>query len=353
LTRIVFVTQQFDPDDPNLGLVVAQVEAIARRVDEVVVVADRVVASALPTNARGRSFAARTQVGRGARLLAAVAPELPGLRRGGAVIAHQIPLYAIVLAPLVRPARVPLVLWWSHWKLDAVVRTAEAVSSVVVSVGPTTFPKPSRKLVTVGQAIDVDRFAGERVEHAGPLRAVVIGRYSPAKGVETILRAAKLTGAVRVDVYGPAPNDGARRERESLERLVDELGLRERVELHGPLTRGEVVDVLRNADVLVNNAPGGADRIVYEAAAGGVPVLASNPAHSDLLDAEAFYARADPTELAEKLTALASADRAAIGSRLRERVRRDHSVDSWAERVLAAALPRLSAAGSRASPDAQ
>src|SRR5581483_51973 len=127
LTRVVFVTQQFDPDDPNLGLVVAQVAALARRVDEVVVVAGRVVADALPPNARGRSFAARTQLGRGARLLLAVARELPGLRRG-AVIAHQVPLYAIVLAPLVRPARVPLVLWWSHWKLDLVVRAAEAVS---------------------------------------------------------------------------------------------------------------------------------------------------------------------------------------------------------------------------------
>ena len=127
MSRVVFITQQFDPDDPNLGIVVAQVAAIARRVDEVVVVADRVVASALSANARGRSFHARTQFGRGLRLLSAVARELPGLRRGGAVIAHQIPLYAIVVAPLVRPARVPLVLWWSHWKLDRVVRLAEAV----------------------------------------------------------------------------------------------------------------------------------------------------------------------------------------------------------------------------------
>jgi len=91
LSRVVFVTQQFDPDDPNLGIVVAQVAALARRVDEVVVVADRVVPAALPPNARAHSFQARTQVGRGLRLLLAVARERRGL---GAVIAHQIPLYA-------------------------------------------------------------------------------------------------------------------------------------------------------------------------------------------------------------------------------------------------------------------
>ena len=341
MSKVVFVTQQFDPDDPTLGLVVAQVAAIARRVDEVVVVADRVVAVSLPENARGRSFASRTQLGRGARLLAAVARELPGLRRGGAVVAHQIPKYAIVLAPLVRPARVPLVLWWSHWKMDLVVRTAEAVSTRVVSVGPTTFPKPSRKLVTLGQAIDVDRFAGERVPSDGPLRAVAIGRYSRAKGLETILRAVALVPGLRLDLYGPTLNDDERSERASLERVVAELELGDRVELHDALTRAQVVGVLANADMLVNNAPGGADRNGYEAAASGLPVLASNRAHDDVLDVDAFYRRDDPAELAAKLSALAAlpaAERAEVGRRLRKRVRDGHSVDSWADGLLRAAL---------------
>src|SRR5581483_8728551 len=184
----------------------------------------------------------------------------------------------------------------------------------------------SRKLVAVGQAIDVDRFASEHEPHDGPLRAVVIGRYSPAKGVDTIVRAVALAAGVRLDVYGPAPNGEARRERAELERLVGELGLADRVELHGALRRDEVARVLAGADVLVNNAPGGADRIVYEAAASGVPVLASNPAHADLLEADAFYPRGDASALAAKLRALAVADRDEIGRRLRERVRRDHAV---------------------------
>jgi glycosyltransferase involved in cell wall biosynthesis len=342
LRRIVFVTQQFDPDDPTLGLVVAQVAAIAERVDEVVVVADRVVTEALPANARWRSFASLTQLGRGARLLAAVAQELPGLRRSGAVVAHQIPKYAIVLAPLVRPARVPLLLWWSHWKMDLVVRTAEAVSTRVVSVGPTTFPKPSRKLVMLGQAIDVDRFAGERVPHEGPLRAVAIGRYSPAKGLETIVRALERVPELRLDLYGPELNEDERRERSTLERLVAGLGLGERVAIRGALTRAQVVEVLAGADVLVNNAPGGADRIVYEAAASGIPVLASNRAHADLLDPDAFYRRDDPGELAARLAALVALpafERDETGRRLRERVRRSHSVDSWADGLLRTAFP--------------
>jgi hypothetical protein len=71
-------------------------------------------------------------------------------------------------------------------------------------------------------------------------------------------------------------------------------------------------------------------------------VLASNRAHADLLDREAFYRRGDPAELAAKLSAFAAlttSERDELGRRLRERVRRAHSVDLWADGLLRAALP--------------
>jgi glycosyltransferase involved in cell wall biosynthesis len=344
MTKVVFITQQFDPEDPQIAIVVPQVAAIARRVDEVVVIADRIVADALPPNARAYSFHSATKLGRGLRVLAAVARELPGLRKGrGMVIAHMSPIYAIIVAPLVRPAGVPLVMWWSHWKMDRVVRLGERVSTRVVSVGPGTFPMATRKLVTVGQAIDVDSFPPRAARPDGPLKIVVIGRYSAAKGVGTIIRATGLALArgveLRLDVYGPALTPDARAEQESLAALVRELDLGEHVRIHGSVTRAEVIRLLADADLLVNNAPGGADRIVYEAAASGIPVLASNPAHTNLLQPDAFYSRDDAEELAGKIEAVARrspAERDELGRSLRERVAREHSVESWSAGLLAA-----------------
>ena len=172
----------------------------------------------------------------------------------------------------------------------------------------------------------------------------MIGRYSPAKGVGTILRAVRRVvdhGVdLELDVYGPSPNAEARLEHDALQRLVDELALGTRVRLHGAVGRGEVIQLLGNADLLVNNAPGGADRIVYEAGASGIPVLASNRAHADFLDPTAFFDRNDADGLAERLAgiaALAPAERDAIGRRLRDRVERENSVDSWATGLLEAA----------------
>ncbi len=349
MTRVVFITQQFDPAHPVLATTVPQVAAIARHVDEVVViVADRIVESALPPNGRAHSFHAATKLGRGSRVIAALAREQPGLRRdGGAVIAHMCPLYALLAAPVVRGSRLPLVMWWVHWKIDYLVRAAERVCTAVCTVDPLTFPMASGKLFALGQGIDVASFPPpERVHPAPgtPLRVLVGGRYSPAKGVEWILRGVRLALDRQLElelvVHGSAGTPEEKLERERLQRLLQELDLGAKATLGGPVQRTELMRLLTEADVLVNNARGGADRIAYEAAASGVPVLGSNPAYASLLDPELFFRREEPAELADRLSTLAShtpGERAVIGLRLRERVERLHSVDSWSLGLLQAA----------------
>jgi glycosyltransferase involved in cell wall biosynthesis len=102
-----------------------------------------------------------------------------------------------------------------------------------------------------------------------------------------------------------------------------------------------VPHLFARADVLVNNMRAGApDKVVYEAAAACVPVLASNPVFDSLLDPAQRFAREDADQLAERIRTLRALDasaRDALGRTLRERVAKAHSVESWAERVLEAA----------------
>jgi glycosyltransferase involved in cell wall biosynthesis len=91
----------------------------------------------------------------------------------------------------------------------------------------------------------------------------------------------------------------------------------------------------------VNNMEAGApDKVVYEAAAACLPVLASNPVFDELFDGyELAFERESPESLAERLrwfAALGDDERAEIGRTLRARVAERHSVDSWADGVLAA-----------------
>src|SRR5205814_9797029 len=103
MTRFVFATQKIDPEHPLLGAAVPKIRALAARVDEVVVLAGEAVEGALPDNCRVRLFGAPTRFGRGRAFAAAPNGELSP--RPVAVLAHMVPLYAILAAPLTRPRR--------------------------------------------------------------------------------------------------------------------------------------------------------------------------------------------------------------------------------------------------------
>lgn len=344
--RIVFVTQQVDPGHPALAATVPKLRALAERADEVVVLADRALPDVLPGNCRVRSFGARTRLGRGLRFARGLAAELVRRPRPTAVVAHMCPIYAVLAAPLVRPFGVKVLLWYTHWSVGRTLRWAERASQVVLSVDERTFPLRSPKVRAIGHGIDLSEFscAGERPDHSD-LRAVALGRYSRAKGLEVVLRALRLAlddGLdARLEVYGPALNPEERAHRVELERLVEELDLGRRVKLGHAVLRAEVPGVFARADVLVNNMRAGAtDKVVYEACASCVPAIASNPAFDTLLEPELRFDREDPRALADCLVALARRppeERRRLGETLRGRVAESHSVGSWADAVLEAA----------------
>lgn len=143
----------------------------------------------------------------------------------------------------------------------------------------------------------------------------------------------------RLELYGPALNAAEREHRGELERLVEELDLGKRVKLGHAVLRAEVPEVFVRADVLVNNMRAGAtDKVVYEACAACVPVVASNPAFDTLLPEELRFPREDPRALADRLLALgARDDRRVLGHALREKVAAEHSVEHWADAVVEAA----------------
>jgi glycosyltransferase involved in cell wall biosynthesis len=322
--RLIVATQVVDPEDPNLGATVGKLQALAAVVDELVVLADSAVAGVLPANCRVHVFGSGSRERRIARFVGALQRELSP--RPLAVLAHIVPRYALLAAPLVRPRRIPLLLWFTHWKPSRTLALAERVSTAVLSVDRRSFPLASAKVVPIGHGIDTERFACVARVPAARLRVVSLGRTSPAKGFETIARAAALAGA-ELALHGPSSTPEERSERARLVSLGIAVG--------EPVAYSEVPALLAGSDVLVNNMREGAlDKVVYEAAATCMPVLASNRGFDDLLPAELRFAHDDVDELAAALRRLAAMDRMTIGRELRARVEAKHSVAHWADAVL-------------------
>ena|SRR5919197_931535 len=327
--RIVFVTQTLDPAHPVLGATLAKVRALAARADEVVVIADSAVTDDLPGNCTVRTFAAGSQATRGARYVAALAPEL--LRRPVAVLAHMSPIFAVLAAPLAKPLRVPLLLWFTQQASGRTLSTAERVVDRVLTVDERSVPLRSPKVRAIGHGIDVAAIPCVP-ERRPPLRRLLgLGRYAPVKGWETALRALANLPDATLSLHGPMLTDADRAEVPRLESLADALGVRDRVTFGREVPYAAVPQLFGLADAVVNATRGAAaDKVVYEAAAACLPVFAASPVFDTLLP-DALRFRGDDSEsLAERIRGYDGADTRA----LRARVEREHSVEHWAERVL-------------------
>jgi glycosyltransferase involved in cell wall biosynthesis len=336
--RLVVVTQQVDPASPVLGATVDKLRALAAQVDELVVMADSAVEGVLPDNCRVRLFRSRHRAGRGLRFEAALARELASRPRPAAVLAHMCPIYAVLAAPLARPTGVKVLLWFTHWRRSGLLAAATRASTRVLTVDERTFPLSSRKVVAIGHGIDVSGLRCVDRPERETLMLLALGRTSPAKGLATILQAVAKIDNISLRVHGPSLTEEERVHKLALERLVIDLKLLDRVDIRGPVSRHVVPGLYAEVDALVNDMrPGATDKVVYEAAATCLPVVASNPAFDTLLPAELRFEHGDVDGLVAALGRLREIDRNAVGRALRETVVREHSVGVWAERVVALA----------------
>lgn len=349
--RLVLVTQTLDADHPALAQSLDLVQALAGHYEELVVLCQSVGRlPELPDNVRVRSFGARSRFGRGVLFATTLAAELFRRPRPVAVLAHMVPLYVILAAPLAKPLGVRLALWYTHWSSGALLRVATRLADVVLSVDRRSFPLASPKVHGIGHAIDLGAFAsrGTRPREAR-LRLLALGRTARWKGYDTMLAALEQAVAAGVDaeleIRGPQLTEDERAHRRELESVVaSSTSLRGRVRIEAAVRREELPALFSGVDALVSaTQPSGGsatlDKVVYEASACGVPVLASNPALDEFLSGlplELRFAPHDAQGLADLIRKLANAPaetRGAVGAELRRRVVAGHSVESWAAAV--------------------
>ena len=146
-----------------------------------------------------------------------------------AVLAHMSPIFALLAAPLARPLRVPLLLWFTQQAGGPSLQTAERVVDRILTVDERSVPLRSPKVRGIGHGIDVAALPCVP-ERRPPLRRLLgLGRYAPVKGWETALRALADLPDATLALHGPMLTDADRAELPRLRSLARELHVDDRV----------------------------------------------------------------------------------------------------------------------------
>lgn len=131
--------------------------------------------------------------------------------------------------------------------------------------------------------IDVDRFKyQERKSRDGSLRLATTARFTEKKGLRYAIEAVALLRRIRPDLLLRYDIIGSGAEWNDINQLIDRLGVRDLVNLHGPQPHHEVETMLAQADAFVlpsvtaaNGDQEGIPVSLMEAMASGMPVLST------------------------------------------------------------------------------
>jgi glycosyltransferase involved in cell wall biosynthesis len=218
--------------------------------------------------------------------------RLLGSTRWSLIDMHEEPfgvaVAEVLLLRWLRAPRVPFVLtsaqniekrypppfrWFERWSL----RRAAGAYTCNTEAGEILRNKGLRgELILLPLGVDIDRFRPARHEPPSDrLRVGFVGRLIPHKGVDVLLHAIALDDRFTAEIFGAGP------ESESLAELAHRLGISDRVTFHGHVDEERIPEVYAEFDVLAVPSiplPSWVEqfgRVVVEAQASGVPVIAS------------------------------------------------------------------------------
>lgn len=339
--NFLIVTQKIHKDDDNLGFFHRWVEEFAKKVSQVTVITNFHGTSTLPANVSVYSLGKESGAGKMKRLWKFLELFSHHYARSDAVFFHMIPEFVIAAEPFLVSLRRPTGLWYVHKSVTRILRFAERFVEYIFTASELSFRLPSKKVIFTGHAIDTRLFepiSNFQFPVSQNLKMVTVGRISPVKDIETIIRACTILKNtwdrqwVLSIVGGPLmPRDDEYLD--SLKKLIKNSGLEAHVHFEGARPYTEVPEIYNDHDIFISmSSTGSIDKSVLEAMASGLTVLIANEAFQSLLPASYFLEKRSPEFLAERIKFLA--DEARPNRVLRELVIKHHSLENTIQKIV-------------------
>ena len=347
--KLLIVTQTIDRSDDLLGFMDGWITEFARQCKRVTAIGLGVGAHEYPDNVHVLSLGKENGGSRIQYTLKFLRYVVAERKNYDAVFVHMNPEYVVLGGALWKLMGKKVGLWYAHGHSRRMLRAAHRMTDVVFTSTTGGFGISSPKRQIIGHGIDCERFSFATRESRKPFRVLTVGRISPIKDLETLVRAfAELPGGAVLEIVGAPALRQDRGYLESLKQLTAQLSIIDRVHFLGSIPNAALQPIYARADLFVSTSRTGSfDKTLGEAMATGLPVLTSNPSFREVLRKRAAKLMFDPGDSSglmrrmKELSEMSIAERKALGLELRTIVEKEHSLSTLASRVLVHYAPAL------------
>jgi glycosyltransferase involved in cell wall biosynthesis len=199
-------------------------------------------------------------------------------------------IYAILGAPLWRLLGKKIGLWYAHGTVSQSLKLATHLTNYIFTSTPEGFRIKTPKRVIVGQGIDTTLFTPAQKLSTDIKRLVTVGRISPSKNIDTLLRACALlrdNGTLfHFRIVGVATTPAEKQYEVEVRQLASQLNLEDSIEWTGAVSNRALPPILQQSYIFIHDgATNSLDKTLLEAALCGCIVVSSNPAYKSLTEA--------------------------------------------------------------------
>lgn len=344
--RLLMFNLMTDTSNPVLGFTTAWIEALAQHYDAIDVITMYQGVVEVPQNVNVFSAGREQGLSKPKRVLRFYSHliRLLATHTYDACFAHMMPLFAGLAGPLLSLKGIRTVLWYTHRQQSRQLKLGMHLSWRIVTAVETSFPYETSKLRVIGHGIDTDFYSPtekQKISQQSDPVVIQVARLAPIKHQETTIQAITDTNIQLVlvgDVQAGSPLDY----KHTLENMIKQLNINERVTFAGDLSPTQVRQSYRQATIAVNMSPVGLfDKAVLESMACGIPTIVCNPAFSHLMgDYQELLIVDSPKDVEglhnriQKLCAMSDVERHEIGNTLRRNVVQQYSLLMLIQRLV-------------------
>ena len=347
MKNILFITQKIDRNDDVLGVYHRWAEEFGKKTDKFNVLCLYKGESNLDKNIGVFSLGKEGGISR-IKYIYRFYKYIISLRKDyDTVLVHMNPVYIALGGVFWKLTGKKIFLWYNHPMGNVLARVGIFFSNKVFCTSPHSFSAKYKKTLLMPVGIDTNFFKKNDQVAKKNNRILYLGRISPIKHIDYLVRAGKILDSKKIDfemliVGSPASLLDKKYELE-LKKISSELINSGKIVFKSSMPNYETPDIYNSSQIFVNLTPSGSfDKTTLEAMACETMILVSNKVFTDFFTEEiarlCMFAEKDFIDLAlkiENILLLPISNKLKISQQSRNIVERDHNLTKLINQIVA------------------